>query len=104
MSHEDILGIYESVADMTQLMLEAARQEDWDTLAVLEGKCRDYIHKMNTIDKTKPLTGAALARKLSTVNKILADDREIRELTDPWMVKLAGMMQANGSERSQPAT
>ena len=103
MNHEDILGIYDSVAGITNLMLEAARQEDWETLAMLEGKCLEHIHKMNAIDKTRPLSGEALQKKMSTVNKILADDREIRELTDPWMVKLTGMMQANRGERSLPA-
>lgn len=103
MSNDDILGLYESVAAITNQMLEAAKQEDWTELAALEAQCREYVSKMQTIDKSKPLSGPALQKKLASVNKILADDREIRNLTDPWMVKLAGMLHANGGERSLPA-
>lgn len=103
MSNDDILGLYESVADITNQMLEAAKQEDWAQLAALETQCREYVSKMQKIDKTQPLSGPALQRKLASVTRILADDREIRNLTDPWMVKLAGMLHANGGERSLPA-
>lgn len=102
MNNDEVLSLYESVAEITNQMLEAAKKKDWDRLAELENLCKEYVHKMRMRDEHKPLSGEALDRKVASIKKILADDREIRNLVDPWMVKLTTMINAKGADRGQP--
>jgi flagellar protein FliT len=89
MIQDNTIAIYESVAQLTSQMLIAARQQDWEKLAELEQSCADYVDKLSNYNNSQPLTGKALERKMASIKKILADDREIRDLVDPWMVKLS---------------
>jgi len=97
MLQDNTLAIYESVALLTTEMVVAARKQDWERLAELEANCADYVEKLKDHDQAEPLTGKALARKLASIKKILADDREIRDLVDPWMVKFSNMMTINAA-------
>lgn len=45
------------------------------------------------------LTGAERERKVEIIKKILADDREIRNITEPWMNKLSMLINSTGTER-----
>lgn len=91
MSYLNVLSLYESVAEVTSHMLLAARQQDWDRLSELEGYCAQYVEKLK-IYEAEPLSGEAYAKKLACIKQILADDREIRNLMAPWMVKLNTML------------
>lgn len=92
--------IYERIADITSLMLGAARAKDWQKIAELEALCAEEVAKITTATP-EPLTGAALDRKIASIHKILAHDREIRDLLNPWMLKmdalLSGKMNSNVS-------
>ncbi len=46
-----------------------------------------------------PLTGVSRARKVAIIKKILADDKEIRNITEPWMNKLSMLINSTGTER-----
>lgn len=92
MSYLNVLSLYESVAEVTGHMLLAAQEQDWDKLSELEGYCAQYVEKLKIYEQTEPLTGEAHARKLACIKRILADDREIRNLMAPWMVKLNTML------------
>ncbi len=46
-----------------------------------------------------PLTGESRVRKVQIIKKILADDREIRNLTEPWMAQLSRLINSTGTER-----
>jgi flagellar protein FliT len=102
MSYINVLSLYESVAEVTSQMLVAAQEQDWDKLAELEDYCGTYVEKLKAFEELEPLTGEAYARKLACIKQILADDREIRNLMAPWMVKLNAML--NGKYASQPSS
>ncbi len=38
-------------------------------------------------------------RKIKIIKKILADDREIRTITEPWMQRLALQISSNNARR-----
>ncbi|MFD2272944.1 flagellar protein FliT [Undibacterium arcticum] len=38
-------------------------------------------------------------KKVRIIRKILADDREIRIITEPWMAELSSLMNSAGTER-----
>lgn len=90
-SMNDSLAIYERIAELTTRILQAARAKDWPWLAELEADCAAEAEKI-TQHPHEPLTGAALQRKISSIHKILADDREIRDLMNPWMVRLTAIL------------
>ena len=98
MSYLNVLSLYESVAEITSHMLLAAQEQDWDKLSELEGYCAQYVEKLKLHEQLEPLTGDAQAKKLACIKRILADDREIRNLMAPWMVKLNSMLNNNRAE------
>jgi len=102
MSYINVLSLYESVAEVTHQMLLAAQQQDWDKLGELEKYCGRYVEKLKTFEELEPLTGEAYARKLASIKQILADDREIRNLMAPWMVKLNSMLNNSHTEHKSP--
>lgn len=83
--------IYERIAHITSLMLSAARAKDWHRIQELESLCAAEIEKI-TNATPEPLTGAALQRKIVSIHKILADDREIRDLLSPWMLRMDALL------------
>jgi flagellar protein FliT len=99
MNEQEMIGLYENVATITDQMLAAARVGDWDRLATLEVRCADQVKILKTSDAPAPLTGTARERKVQIIQKILSDDREIRNLTEPWMAHLAKLINSTGTER-----
>ncbi len=101
-SYENICALYESVAELTNQMLDAAKNHDWDTLSELEGVCAGYNEQIRDYADLEPLSGEAQSRKLKSIKLILANDRQIRDLMAPWMLKLNSML--NGQNpNNQPA-
>lgn len=97
-TNDDTISLYEKVAELTAQMLAAARLQDWKKLAELEGACAYYAQKITQQTPREALTGSALERKIATIKQILADDRQIRDLTQPWMARLSAIMEGRASE------
>lgn len=95
----DILEVYENVAAITNEMLNAARSGNWEQLAALESRCSSQVATLKKHDASMALTGAHRDKKVEIIRKILADDQEIRTITEPWMKQLSAMMQSTGTER-----
>ena len=91
-SSEDVIGVYENVSQLTRQMLAAARSRDWDTLHRLERDCASQVSLLRE-GQPPSLTGELRARKVRLLQSILADDREIRNITEPWMEQLSLLMQ-----------
>jgi flagellar protein FliT len=94
------LDTYGEISATTGRMLEAAKNGDWDRLIALEQDCRALIQTLKLED---PIPGSTsnpnssssasastpyLRRKVELIRKVLADDAEIRKLTEPWMTRL----------------
>lgn len=92
MEHQDTIVIYEAVAELTKQMLLAAKQQDWDTLAELEAHCAQQVAKLKLTESALPLPSDVRARKLTSIKSILANDREIRNIVSPWMVRLNSLV------------
>ena len=99
-----LIGTYEAVAEFTRLMLVAVRQGDYDRLAVLEEECTRCVGQLRGIDQVAPLTDEQRARKIAMIRQILANDRELRDITEPWMTRLASMMRSPDAEARQSST
>ena len=95
---DHILDIYGSISDKTGEMLEAAKSSDWDRLVALERDCRVLIDCLKDTD-AGPVHGVKFVqRKVTLIRKALADDAEIRKLTEPWMTRLEAYL---GSARQE---
>jgi len=78
-------------------MLEAARSGDWKRLAELEAACAEYAVMITVQAAQNPLSSHEVEKKILSIKKILADDREIRNLVEPWMVKLSAMFECQAA-------
>ncbi|MFL6659895.1 MAG: flagellar protein FliT [Massilia sp.] len=100
MNSEQVISVYETVSDLTGQMLQAAQSRDWENLAVLESHCASHIERLKENEPPAAALPAALrARKVAIIHRILAHDREIRDLTTPWMAELAALISNSGAER-----
>jgi flagellar protein FliT len=99
MNSQEIISLYEDVAVITDQMLAAAREGDWDKLVSLESHCTTRVQRLQAGETPVALTGTARERKVQLIRKILSDDREIRNLTEPWMVHLSKLLNSTGTER-----
>ncbi len=98
MSQDDgtrtMLSLYEEVARMTGSMLSAAHQSDWDKLLELEAGCASCIESLKGCQVPARLSDTARQQKVELLKLILANDREIRKLTDPWMQRIGHLLES----------
>ncbi|WP_395007100.1 flagellar protein FliT [Undibacterium sp.] len=99
LNSEEVITIYESVAAISDQMLDAARNADWERLTELELRCSSHIASLREGEAPIRLTGEVRERKVKIIQKILADDREIRGITEPWMANLSKLINSNQTER-----
>lgn len=99
MKYQNSIAVYEEVAKLTNQMLLAAKQQDWDQLTNLEHCCAEHVALLKEIQDAAPLPEEAKQRKVASIKSILADDREIRNLVTPWMAKLNAMLNSNQMEQ-----
>jgi flagellar protein FliT len=100
MDNQEILSLYETVADITDQMLAAARTGDWEQLAALETRCSSQVAILrNNEQPRQPLPPGLREKKTRIIKKILEDDRQIRDITEPWMAQLSALMKNAGTER-----
>ena len=99
MNSEQMISIYEAVTDLTGQMLDAARSGDWDNLSQLESHCAGHVQTLKHGEPAAPLAAETRARKIAMIHQILANDRAIRDISEPWMAHLSAMMNSAGTER-----
>lgn len=94
-----MIAVYENVAGITAQMLDAAHKNDWDRLALLESACTEQIRILKQQNEAMPLNTEQRRQKMRVIQTILENDRQIRDITDPWMSRLSSLMQSNSFER-----
>ncbi|MFJ3058396.1 flagellar protein FliT [Herbaspirillum sp. NPDC087042] len=99
MNGDDVIAIYESISLLTDQMLGAAHAADWELLATLENQCGQHIANLRICEENIALTQVQRDRKVVFITKILEDDRDIRNLTEPGLRKLSALIQSNHTER-----
>lgn len=111
MNQDQTIALYESMANLTGQMLAAARNSDWDGLCTLESDCASQARTLESVEsainaanaekgvRVADLTDAMPLRKRTLIEKILADHREIRHLTEAWMAHLSGLLNQARVER-----
>ncbi len=91
MTSNEVLSMYEQIAGLTAQMAVAAKSGDIDHLTGLE---RQVAAQAAKVDSGAPaMAGAMRMRKIDLLKQIMANDRAIREVTEPW--KLEDVMAAH---------
>ncbi len=98
MNSQEVISVYEMIAVITGQMVSAARESDWKQLASLEKQCAKYIETVKNND-VEAAHGTTRERKIKVIQKILADDREIRNITQPWMARLSQQISSTTAQR-----
>jgi len=88
MNSQEVVSLYEAIAVLTDEMVVAARNGNWMQLATLENACAQHIATIKC-SENEIAQGAVRERKIQVIQKILADDRAIRNFTEPWMEALS---------------
>ncbi len=96
---QHILDIYEAIGVKTGAMLEAAKHSDWDRLTALERECCALVETLKRTDAGAGAGARFVQSKIAFIRKVLADDAEIRKLTEPWMAQLENMLGSARTER-----
>jgi len=82
------LHLYETMCDVSMRMADAARANDWDRLTALEKdiSClRDSLAACDPLVASVTLSAEERACKVQLIQRILAEDAEVRTYTEPWM-------------------
>lgn len=99
MTIQDVLSVYAAMADLTEQMVQAAKRSDWDALVLLEQRCAAHVQALREHESQQPMSGADRERKIELIRQMLNADRQIRDLTMPWMAQLSKLINATGTER-----
>ena len=98
MTNQEALSAYAAMAALTEQMVQAASASDWDTLVALEQRVAVHVQALRA-EPSAPMTGADRERKIELIRQMLNADRQIRDLTMPWMAQLSKLISSTGTER-----
>lgn len=93
-----VIENYEYLSSLTGQMRVAAMNGEWDHLVELEQQCSQRVESMKALDASSSLDESTRLRKVQLIRKILADDAEVRNYTEPWMAQLKRIMQSAHQE------
>lgn len=79
------IELYEEMTHLSARMVDAARRNDWDNLIELERSVGELRLRIAGEDDNNRLGISERERKAALIQRILADDAEIRRHTEPWM-------------------
>ena len=99
MNNQQVLNVYGAMAQLTEQMLAAAQGNDWDGLVLLEEQCTAQLQLLTEQEPRAPMRGAERERKIELIRQMLTADRQIRDLTMPWMAQLSALINNTGAER-----
>jgi flagellar protein FliT len=92
MTSNEVLSVYEAMLALTGQLVVAASNNDWEQFMVLEQCCAAHLQTLKNGEAALPMTGDSRQKKIALVKKLLSDDRKIRDLTMPWMGRLAALI------------
>ena len=99
MNSAELLKQYDAIWRLTQKMLEAARQEEWDQLIELEQTRAAHIDAMMKQENEGQWAREEQFQKGELIRRILAADEEIKNLSVTRMGELQELLGSIGTEK-----
>ncbi len=93
MTSNEVLDMYENIAALSGRMALAAHDGDFNRLAQLETQCA--LQAAGARAGVPALEGAQRKRKIDLLKEMMANDRAVREITEPWHGQLDRAMAAH---------
>ena len=98
MNAQSALGQYHLASDMTQAMLSAAQNGDWEGLVNIEIERRSVLSPLTNLEIDYRIAGLE-EEKNSCIRNILELDQQIRALTEAWMGEMRETLASVQSQR-----
>jgi len=98
MNSQELISIYENVATITEQMVHAAEEHNWQLLATLEASCTAQVQVIKDNPEPVELAQEDYTKKVGVIKRILADDRKIRDITQPRMAQLGELMRRTSTQ------
>ena len=92
LDQQQTLYIYEQLLAISSEMLEAANQGDWDKMCQLQTDCSKEINTLKREGVAVSYTDQQRDRKIELIQKILANDKAIRDIANPWLKELSTLL------------
>lgn len=99
MTNQDVLSMYTALGELTTRMVAAANASDWEELQALEQRVTAHVAVLKATEGQVRLEGDQRQKKATLIKKMLDDDRQVRDLIQPWMAQLAKLISSTGTER-----
>ncbi len=102
MAYQNTMDVYDAIEVLSNQMLDAAKKEEWDALSDLESICAQHVQQLQYYQNVLPLSKDLQAQKKSSIQRILANDSQIRDLVSPKMASLSALIKStrNGKKLS----
>ena len=102
MAYQNTLHIYTAIESLSNQMLSAAQKEEWDKLIELERDCALHVQKLKYYQNVLPLSKDLQEQKRLSIQRILENDSQIRDLVSPQMASLSALISStqNGKKLS----
>jgi flagellar protein FliT len=92
MDEAQIILTYKSILALTQKMLEAAQDNDWEKLSALGRECNQLTDTLVATPSRQVLSKELQIEKVAIIHQIFACDAKIREITEPGMARLQQLL------------
>lgn len=94
-----VIEHYEAIAAASRHMLDAARAGNWDEVGRKEEHCRALIGRLKRTQPDGSIASGVRRVRFALLRAILADDAEIRELSEPWLKQLEALLGGHAGPR-----
>ena len=98
MNGTQTISTYEGILAITEQMLQAAQNSNWDELVSLEHDCKHLTNQLIEQHQQK-LSEEQQKKKIILIQQILALDAEIRTITEPWLTHLQNLLTTHDQKR-----
>lgn len=93
------LNCYDQLAELSEEMLSAARQSNWEALSALELKAQLVVNNLKAMSEAASHSERFRQEKMRVIRLILALDAQIRDLVQPRLAQLDRAMRAPRTAR-----
>lgn len=99
MTDQEVLCAYEAMLALTEQMVAAAANAEWEALETLEKQVGDHVLRLQANERQVVLEDGSRLKKVAIIKQLLDYDRKIRDLTLPWMAQLSQLINSSGTAR-----
>lgn len=99
MTDQEVLSAYEAMLALTEQMVAAAANAEWDALETLEKRVGAHVLRLQANERQVVLEDGSRLKKVAIIKQLLDYDRKIRDLTMPWMAQLSQLINSSATAR-----